>query len=74
MVIMMTDKTLDSLSKRMSIVIKNQVALDDKFSEMCIDISEALGTISNAMQSMSGNPVPKEEEEESHESGTITYL
>ena len=74
MVIMMEDDEIDTLSRRLNIVIKNQVALDDKFSEMCIDISEALGTISDAMQSMSGISTRKEEEEKQHESETITYL
>ncbi len=73
MVIMMTNTSLDLLSKRLSIVIKNQVALDDKFSGMCIDISEALGTISDAMQSMSGD-TKKEEEEVINDKPGITYL
>lgn len=55
---------VETLQKQNKIVIRNQVALDDKFSDMCIDISEALNTISNAMQSLSGNEPKKEEEEE----------
>lgn len=55
---------VETLHKQNKIVIQNQVALDDKFSDMCIDISEALNTISTAMQSLSGNEPKKEEEEE----------
>ena len=55
---------VQTLQKQNKIVIQNQVALDDKFSEMCIDISEALNTISDAMQSLSGIEPEKEKEEE----------
>lgn len=55
---------VETLYKQNKIIIRNQVALDDKYSEMCIDISEALGTISNALQSLSGNEPKKEEVEE----------
>jgi len=55
---------VETLHKQNKIVIRNQVALDDKFSDMCIDISEALNTISDAMQSLSGHEPKKEEEEE----------
>jgi len=64
---------LSTLLKSNRIVIKNQAALEDKFSDMCDDLSKALSSISNAMHTMGGDTESKEKEEQSHESGTITY-
>ena len=64
----------ESNEKRLRIVIKNQVALDDKFSEMCIDTSAALGTISDAMMNIGNGALPKEKEEETIEKGINTFI
>ena len=65
---------VDTLHKQNKIVIRNQVALDDKLSEICLELSDSLVNISNALQSLSGNEPKKEEEEIKEEQESNIYL